>query len=123
MPFLKLRDRLLMAPWHGFHLVDKGRYFSTKEFSLIGLFFFYICCNLLAVQNILPRQNKFLILKQQVSNIILNFPHQFVRKHFKIFVTVIGSKFHFLLKFSTRGNQKRILLILSYGVLLSWFSM
>ena len=29
---------------------------STKNFSLIGSFFFYICCNLSVAQNILPRQ-------------------------------------------------------------------
>ena len=32
---------------------------STKNFSLIGSFFFYICCNLSVAQNILPRQQIF----------------------------------------------------------------
>ena len=32
---------------------------SMKDFSLIDLVFFYICCNLSVVQNILPRQQIF----------------------------------------------------------------
>ena len=97
--FLKLCDRLLIAQWHGFHYLFDTTDSSTKDFSLICLFFFYICCNLSAVQKNSAKTTNFSIL-----NVFLRFLHQFVRKHFRIFVTVMRSKFHFLLKFSTRGT-------------------
>ena len=90
---LQLHGQLLIALWHGIHLFDNEMQIqlSTKDF-LICLFFFYTCCNLSAVQNILPRQQIFSIL-----NVFLHFLHQFVWKHFRIFVTVMRSKFPFLL--------------------------
>ena len=92
VPFLKLRGPLLIAcGMVSICLIRKYKYdwfFSTKDF-FICLFFFYICCTLSFVHNILPRQ-------------------QIVWKHFRIFVTVTRSKFHPLLKFSTRGTLKII---------------
>ena len=105
-------------------------FFFTNGFSLIYLLLFCICCNLSAVQSILPRQhifylkcfppfptsvcpetfqNSFFIL-----NVFLRFLHQFVRKHFRIFVTIMRSKFHFLLNFSTRGTLKIVFCHLAF---------
>ena len=58
-----------------------------KDFSLIGLFFFYICCNLSVAQNILPRQQSF------YSEICLFISSNIVLKHLRIFVTVMQSNF------------------------------
>ena len=89
VPFLKLRGQLLMAPWHGFHLFDKERqiynWFFHEGLFLDWLFFFSICCDLSAVENILPRQ---------ILNLFLHFLHPFVLKHFRIFVAVMRYKFH-----------------------------
>ena len=60
---------------------------STKDFSLIGSFFFYICCNLSVAQNILPRQQSF------YSEICLFISSNIVLKHLRIFVTVMQSNF------------------------------
>ena len=55
---------------------------------------------------------------------ILNlFLHFLLSWNLRIFVTVMWSKFYCLLKFSRTGTWKGILLILSCGVLLAWFSM
>ena len=109
VPVLKLHGRLLIALWHGsICLIRKCKYnwfLSRKDFSLFCLFFFYACCNLSAVA-VFCRDNKFFCL---VLNVFLCFLYQFAWKHFRIFVTVMRSKFHFLLKFSTRGTLKRIL--------------
>ena len=61
---------------------------STKDFSLIGSFFFYICCNLSVAQNILPRQQIFYSeICFFISYILL------VLQHLRIFVTVMQSNF------------------------------
>ena len=101
--FLKLRGRLLIAPWHGFHLFDKEMYIRLiplHEGLLLDLLIFLlyllqsVCCSKYSAKT-----TNFSIL-----NVFLRFLHQFVWKHFRIFVTVMRSKFHFLLKFSTRGT-------------------
>ena len=71
-------------------LIRKGKYdwFLHKGFSLIGLFFFCICCNLSVAQNILPKQKDFLFL-----NLFIHILHPFVLKHLIIFVTVTQSNF------------------------------
>ena len=62
--------------------------YSTKDFSLIGSFFFYICCNLSVAQNILPRQQIFYSeICFFISYILL------VLQHLGIFVTVMQSNF------------------------------
>ena len=108
VPSLKLGGRLLIAPWHGFHLFDKEikmRLIPLHEgFLLDLLIFLYTCCNLCLLFKISCWDNKFLYL-----TVFLLFLHQFVWKHFRIFVTVMWSKFNFLSKFSTRGNLKWIL--------------
>ena len=52
-----------MASKAWFPFVWKGKVNTTdsytKDFSLIDELFFYICCNLSDVQNILPRQQIF----------------------------------------------------------------
>ena len=103
--FLKLRGRLLIAPWHGFHLFDKEmkiRLIPLQEGLLLDLLIFLllqsVCCSKYSAKT-----TNFSIL-----NVFLRFLHQFVWKHFRIFVTVMRSKFHFLLKFSTRGILKII---------------
>ena len=60
----------------------------TKDFSLIGSFFLYICCNLSVTQNILPRQQIFYSeICFFISYILL------VLQHLGIFVTVMQSNF------------------------------
>ena len=61
---------------------------SRKDFSLVGSFFFYICCNLPVAQNILPRQQIFYSeICFFISYILL------VLQHLGIFVTVMQSNF------------------------------
>ena len=61
---------------------------STKDFSLIGSFFFYICCNLSVAQNILPRQQIFYCeICFFISYILL------VLQYLRIFVTAMQSNF------------------------------
>ena len=67
---------------------DKWTDSSTKDFSLIGLVFFYICCNLSVAQNILPRQK---IFYSEVCSFISYI--QLVLQHLGIFVTVMQSNF------------------------------
>ena len=74
----------------------------------------YICCSKYSAKT----------TNFSIFNLFLHFLHPFVLKNFRNFVTVIQPKFHWLLKtFSTGGTRKRILLILSCGVLLAWFNM
>ena len=107
VPFLKLRGRLLIAPWHGFHLFDKEMYIRLiplHEGLLLDLLIFLlyllqsVCCSKYSAQT-----TNFSILI-----VFLRFLHQFFRKRFRIFLTVMRSKFHFLLKFSTQETLKRI---------------
>ena len=60
---LRLRGRLFMVLWYGFHLRRKGKqdWFLDEGLllALIGSFFFNICRNLSDAQNILPRQQIF----------------------------------------------------------------
>ena len=71
---------------------------STKDFSLIGSFFFYICCNLSVVQNIPPWQE---IFYSKIYFLIFYIP--LVLKHLRIFVTMMQSNFAaFYLKLSRR---------------------
>ena len=88
---LRLCGRLFMALWHGFHLFDEEvnrTDSSMKVFSLIGSFFFCICCNLSVAQNILPRQQIFYSeICFFISYILL------VLQHLGIFVTVMQSNF------------------------------
>ena len=44
------------------------------------------------------------VLNDNESLMFFSILHQFIRKRFRIFVTVMRSKFNFLLKFSTRGT-------------------
>ena len=90
-------------------------FLSKKDFSLIYLFFFLlqsVCCS-----KYFAKTTNFFIL-----NVFLSFLHQFVRTHFRIFVTVMRSKFHFLLaKYFHEGNFEDN--FLSCGLLLPWFNM
>ena len=69
---------------------------SMKDFSLIGSFFFYICCNFSLAQNILPRQQVF------YSEICFFISYiQLILQHLRIFVTAMQSNFTDIrLKFS-----------------------
>ena len=106
VPFLKLRGRLLTAPWHGFHLFDKEmkiRLIPLQEEVLLGLLIFLllqsVCCSKYSAKT-----TNFSIL-----NVFFRFIHQSVRTNFRIFVTVMRSKFHFLLaKVFTRETLKII---------------
>ena len=60
----------------------------TKDFSLIGSFFLYICCSFSVTQNILPRQQMF------YSEICFFISYiQLVLQHLEIFVTVMQFNF------------------------------
>ena len=120
--FLKLRGRLLIAPWHGFHLFDKEMYIRLiplHEGLLLDLLIFLlyllqsVCCSKYSAKT-----TNFSIL-----NVFLCFLHHFVQKHFRIFVTVMRSKFHFLLKFSMMGTLTIIFCHVLYSLLLPWFNM
>ena len=108
MLFLKLRGRLLIAPWHGFHLFDKEmliRLIPLHE----GLLLLHLLIFLLyLLKSVYCSKYSAKITNFSILNVFLRFLHQFAWKHFRIFVTVMRSKFHFLLKFSTRGILKRI---------------
>ena len=112
--FLKLRGRLLIAPWHGFHLFDKEMYIRLiplHEGLLLDLLIFLlyllqsVCCS-----------------KWSAKTTNFSALNVFLRKHFRIFVTVMKSNFHFLLKFSTRRNLKRIFchVVFYLYVLICW---
>ena len=58
---------------------------STKDFSLIGSLFFYICCSLSVAQNTLPRQH---IFYSEICFFISC--SLLVLQHLIIFVTVIN---------------------------------
>ena len=109
MLFLKLRGRLLIAPWHGFHLFDKEmliRLIPLHE----GLLLLHLLIFLLyLLKSVYCSKYSAKITNFSILNVFLRFLHQFAWKHFRIFVTVMRSKFHFLLKFFTRGTLKRIL--------------
>ena len=71
-------------------LMRKGKqdWFPDEGLLLDGSFFFYICCNLSAAQNILPRQQIFYSeICFFISYILL------VLQHLGIFVTVMQSNF------------------------------
>ena len=109
MLLLKLRGRQLIAPWHGFHLFDKEMLIWLiplhEELLLLHLLIFL----LYLLKSVYCSKYSAKITNFSILNVFLRFLHQFAWKHFRIFVTVMRSKFHFLLKFSTRGTLKRIL--------------
>ena len=99
VPFLKLRGRLLIAPWHGFHLFDKEmkiRLIPLHEGLLLDLLIFL----LYLLQSVWCSKYSAKITSFSILNV-------FVRKHFRIFVPVMRSKFHFLLTFFPRGELWR----------------
>ena len=102
VPFLKLRGWLLIAPWHGFHLFEnemKIRLIPLQEGLLLDLLIFLLLQSVCCLEYFAKTTN-FSIL-----NVFLPFLHQFVRTHFRIFVTVMRSKFNFLLaKVFHEGN-------------------
>ena len=86
-----------------------------KDFSLIDLLLYLLqsfCCSKYSAKT-----TNFSIL-----NVFLSVLHQFVRTHFRIFVTVVRSKFHFLLAkvFHKRTFEDNFW---SCGLLLPWFNM
>ena len=106
--FLKLRGRLLIAPWHGFHLFDKEMLIwliPLHEGILLHLLIFL----LYPLKSVYCSKYSAKITNFSILNVFLRFLHQFAWKHFRIFVTVMRSKFHLLIKFSTRGTLKRTL--------------
>ena len=106
--FLKLRGRLLIAPWHGFHLFDKEMLIwliPLHEGLLLHLLIFL----LYPLKSVYCSKYSAKITNFSILNVFLRFLHQFAWKHFRIFVTVMRSKFHLLIKFSTRGTLKRTL--------------
>ena len=119
MLFLKLHGQLVIALWHGFHLFDKEtkiRLIPLCKGLLLDLLIFLLLQSVWCLKYSAKTTN-FLIL-----NIFLCFLHQFVWTHFRIFVTVIWSKFHFLLaKVLHEGNFEEY--FLSCGLLLPWFNM
>ena len=108
--FLKLHGWLCgMVPICLIRKWKYGWFLSAKDFSLICLFFFCynVCCLKYSAKT-----TDFSIL-----NVFLHFLHQFVRTHFRIFVSV--SKFHFLLaKVFHEGNFEEH--FLSCGILLPY---
>ena len=108
MPYVKLLGRLLRAQLHSFYLLDKEmqiQMIPLDERLLLDLLIFLlhllqsVCCSYYSAK----------ITNFSILNVFLRFLHQFVWKHFRIFVAVMHSEFHFLLKLSTRGTLKRIL--------------
>ena len=107
--FLKLLGRLLIAPWHGFHLFDKEMYIRLiplHEELLLDLLIFLlyllqsVCCS-----------------KYSAKTTHFSILNVFLRKHFRTFVNAISlpSKvFH-------GGNFEDN--FLSCGLLLPWFNM
>ena len=117
--FLKLRGRLLIAPWHDFHLFDKEmkiQLIPLKEGLLLDLLFFPF------LQSVFCSKYSAKTTDFSILNVFLRFLHQFVRTHFRIFVTIMRSKFHLLLaKVFLEGNFEDN--FLSCGVLLTQFNM
>ena len=108
LAFLKLCGWLLIAPWDGFHLFNKEtwvRLIPLHEGLLLDLLIFL----LYLFQSVCYSKYSAKTTSFSILNVSLRFLHQFVRKHFRIFVTVMRSKFHFLLKFSKRGTLKKTL--------------
>ena len=117
----RLFGRLFLAPVMVFIcLIRKGKYgwfLHAEPFLELIIFLLYllqsVCCFKYSAKT------SFSIL-----NLFLAFLHPFALKHFRIFITVMWCKFHYLLKLSTRGTKrKEILLVLSHGLLLACFSM
>ena len=94
----------------------KIRLISLQEELLLDLIVFLllqsVCCSKYSAKT-----TNFSIL-----NVFLRFLHQFFRTHFRIFVTVARSKFHFLLAkvFHKRPFEDNFW---SCGLLLPWFNM
>ena len=116
--FLKLRGRLLIAPWHDFHLFDKEmkiQLIHLQEGLLLDLLIF------LLLQSVFCSKYSAKTTDFSILNVFLRFLHQFVRTHFRIFVTIMRSKFHLLLaKVFHEGNFEDN--FLSCGVLLTRFN-
>ena len=80
-------------------LIRKGKYdwFLHKGLLLDWLIFLLYLLQSVCCSKYSAKTTNFSAL-----NVFLHFLHQFVWKHFRIFATVMLSKFHFLLKISTR---------------------
>ena len=80
-------------------LIRKGK---QDWFLHEGLLLYWLIFLLYLLQSVCCSKNSAKTTNLSILNLSLHFLHQFVRKHFRMFATVIRSKFHFLPKFSTR---------------------
>ena len=100
----------LMALWHGFHWFAKEMYIQLIPPRFEGLLHDWLIFILYLLQfacysKYSAKTTNFLFL-----NLFLDFLHPLVRKHLRIFVTIMQSNFTaFQPKFTTKVNQKRIL--------------
>ena len=100
-------------------LIWKGKY---DWFLHEGLFLDWLIFLLYLLQSVCCSKYSAKTTNFSFLNLFLHFLHPFVLKYLRIFVTVMWSNFTAKV-FATRETSKRILLILSFGVLLAWFSM
>ena len=101
-------------------LIWKGKY---EWFLHEGLLLDWLIFLLYLLQSVCCSKYSAKITNFSFLNLFLHLLHSFVLKYLRIFVTVmLRFSFTAFKKFSTRGTWKRILLILSCGVLLAWFS-
>ena len=107
---LRIRGQLFMALWHGFHWFAKEMYIQLIPPRFEGLLLDWLIFILYLLQfacysKYSAKTTNFLFL-----NLFLDFLHPLVRKHLRIFVTIMQSNFTaFQPKFTTKVNQKRIL--------------
>ena len=87
--------------WFSICLIRKGKY---DWFLLKGLLFDWLIVFLYLLQSVCFSKYSAKTTNFSILNVFLHFLHHFAREHFKIFVTVLRSKFQFLLKFSKRGT-------------------
>ena len=82
----RLRGRLLMAPWHGFRLLDRGRWIFLHEYE--GLLLDWLIFLLYLLQSVCYSKYSAKTTNFSILNAFLNFLHPFVLPYFGIFVTV-----------------------------------
>ena len=118
---LRLCGQLFMALWHGFHLFNKERsiglippWRTSPWLTNLSSISATICL----LFKIFCQDNKFFFLKS-----ISLFPTSVCPEISQNFCYCNTIYFYCLLKFSTRGTWKEILLILSCGAFLARFSM
>ena len=84
----RLRGRLLMVPWHGFHFLDRKRWIWLILARVEGLLLDWLIFLLYLLQSVCCSKYSAKATNFPILNLFLHFLHAFVVKYFRSFAIV-----------------------------------